>query len=101
MAKGHKTPGSGRKKGTPNKKIGKLKADLHRVVKVEGISPLECLLAVMSGSGEFTDKQIDAAKAAAPYVHAKKVEQQNTHVFSQFGERLDQMNRRDKDYTGK
>jgi hypothetical protein len=52
----------------------------------------------MNGSKNYTPLQIDAAKAAAPYVHARKVEQQNTHVFTQFGERLDQMNRRDKDY---
>jgi hypothetical protein len=37
----------------------------------DGISPLEYLLDVMRDQAMDLDKRIDAAKAAAPYVHAR------------------------------
>ena len=80
--KGGKRPGAGRKRGVPNK----INAEVRRRALESGASPLEVLLTLMrkaeptrrpdeSGLAYFTrwkswaDQRLDAAKAAAPYVH--------------------------------
>jgi hypothetical protein len=74
------TKTGGRKKGTPNKiksesaVLKERTAEQVRAALENSITPLECLLAVMGGSTEYTERQIDAAKAAAPYIHARKVD---------------------------
>ena len=67
MAVGGARPGAGRKKGGHNKLTE------EAVVKASktGILPLDYLLKVMRDEGEEIPRRIDAAKAAAPYVHAK------------------------------
>lgn len=57
----------GRSKGTSNKKTDKQ----VRAVKETGVTPLEYLLAVMRNDVGDPGERIDAAKAAAPYVHAR------------------------------
>lgn len=59
--------GAGRPKGVPNKKTTEQAA----AVAASGITPLEFLLKVMRDSKKTLDLRIDAAKAAAPYVHAR------------------------------
>lgn len=65
MAKGVKT--GGRKPGVPNK------ATAARVAEVaaSGLTPLDFMLSVLRDEGRDYDTRIDAAKAAAPYVHPK------------------------------
>lgn len=75
--KGGARPGSGRKKGSPNKKT----AALVQAVEASGITPLDFMLDIMRGKPPkdsdpasciaFASMQFEAAKAAAPYVHAK------------------------------
>jgi len=65
--KGGARPGAGRKPGVRNKKTAAL---LDRV-QAEGQTPLEFLLDQMRNINNPRDIRIDAAKAAAPYVHAK------------------------------
>ena len=71
-------PGAGRKKGSPNKKT----AAVQKAVAESGITPLEFMLNVMrqeispegaNGAEQiaFHSLRFEAAKAAAPYVHAK------------------------------
>lgn len=60
-------PGAGRKKGTPNKKTKELIA----AVEATGITPLDYMLAVMRDEAKDLPTRMDAAKSAAPYVHAK------------------------------
>lgn len=67
MAKGGFRKGSGRKAGSTNRFS---KALLERVQE-EGIMPVDYLLSVMRNETEDTRVRIDAAKAAAPYVHHK------------------------------
>ncbi len=77
-----KTPGSGRKKGTPNKiqapKIKERIAQAQAVAleRVEGLvqrmTPLEKMLDIMNDPCTPPGMVLEAAKAAAPYVHAKK-----------------------------
>lgn len=75
--KGGKRPGAGRKKGVPNKRT----AEVQRQVEESGITPLEFMLRIMrTEPGEIKDQRVlqsmmemrfEAAKAAAPYVHAR------------------------------
>lgn len=68
----------GRAKGTPNKKT----AELQEKVAQSGVTPLEFMLDIMRGDAcpkdadpaqkiAFHALRFEAAKAAAPYVHAK------------------------------
>ena len=66
MSKGGARPGAGRKPG------GRNKITQEAVAKGNaGMSPLDYLLKVMRDAGADEARRIDAAKAAAPYVHAK------------------------------
>ena len=65
--KGGARSNAGRKPGVPNKKTAALQAAVAR----SGITPLDFLLKVMRDSKKKLDVRVDAAKAAAPYVHAK------------------------------
>ena len=58
---------SGRKPGSPNKKT----AEVQKQVAESGITPLEYLLTVMRDISGEPRERINAAIAAAPYVHAK------------------------------
>ena len=79
LAKGRRGRFGGRKKGTPNKRDSKA-AEQAREYLNSGLTPLEFLLGIMRGEAELNqdgtlkytlEQRIDAAKAAAPYVHAK------------------------------
>ncbi len=65
MAFGRKT--GGRKPGTPNRATAALAA----AVAEAGITPLQYLLSVMRDETQPAELRLDAAKAAAPYCHAK------------------------------
>jgi len=65
MAKGVKT-GGGSRKGKPNKATAAKAAAIAET----GVTPLDYLLDVMR-NGEDPLQRMDAAKAAAPYVHPK------------------------------
>ena len=60
-------PGAGRPKGVKNKKT----LELQAAVAASGVTPLEFMLKVMRDPRKGFDIRLDAAKAAAPYVHAK------------------------------
>ena|SRR5215831_2144935 len=64
MAKGFKT--GGRKKGTPNKRT------IEKELRSNGILPLDFMLDVMRDETKPIEIRTDMAKAAAPYVHAKR-----------------------------
>lgn len=57
----------GRAPGSPNKKT----AAVQKMVAESGITPLEYLLTVMRAPEAEPRERINAAIAAAPYVHAK------------------------------
>lgn len=67
MAKGGARPGAGRKPNIPNKRT----AETAAAVEASGLTPLDYLLSVMRDDLLDRDARVDAAKAAAPYVHAK------------------------------
>ena len=67
MALGGARPGAGRKKGGHNR----LTEDAVKKAQAGGIMPLDYLLNIMRDKTADDDKRIDAAKAAAPYCHAK------------------------------
>lgn len=66
MAHGGARPGAGRKQS------GRNRATKEAVAKGnDGLSPLDFLLSVLRDEENEKPVRIDAAKAAAPYVHAK------------------------------
>ena len=71
--RGGKRKGAGRPKGTPNKKQAKVVAN----VEASGILPLDYMLSVMRDEAGEKSARMDAAKAAAPYVHAKLTHNKN------------------------
>jgi hypothetical protein len=86
--KGGARPGAGRKKGAPNKKT----AAVQKAVEESGVTPLDFMLNIMRGTEcpegadpaeqiAFHAMRFEAAKAAAPYVHAKLSSvEMNAHV---------------------
>jgi hypothetical protein len=82
-----KPPGSGRKKGTPNRvktpsvraKIAEIQAEaLERVENTLGKqTPLEFALACMHDDSYPPAFRLEACKIAMPYIHAKKAEEPN------------------------
>ena len=60
----------GRKKGIPNKSTAERVKKAQEIAE-SGITPLEYLLSVMRDTRNMDNVRIDAAKAAAPYIHPK------------------------------
>lgn len=67
MAHGGARSGAGRKPGQSTA----MNEEARKAALSNGISPLEFLLSVMRDAQADESKRIDAAKAAAPYVHAR------------------------------
>ena len=67
MARGGSRAGAGRKAGTPNKASAERQAE----VAASGLTPLDYMLSIMRDEDKVFDVRLDAAKAAAPYVHPK------------------------------
>ena len=65
MAVGQKT--GGRTKGTPNRASAAREAE----IAATGMTPLDFLTSVYRDLGEEMSRRVDAAKAAAQYVHSK------------------------------
>lgn len=66
-SKGGARPGAGRKKGVPNIRTKATQA----AAESTGITPLEYMLQVMRDPATEPREKLNAAVAAAPYVHAK------------------------------
>lgn len=66
MARGGSRPGAGRKPGSATKRT----REIANAV-AEGLTPLEFLTNVYRDIGEDMARRVDAAKAAAQYVHPK------------------------------
>lgn len=67
MAYGGARPGAGRKKGAPNK----ITAEAQKKAAETGIMPLDYMLEMLRNESLPAEDRFEAAKAAAPYVHAK------------------------------
>ncbi len=57
----------GRAKGAANLKT----REIADKAALEGITPLEYMLSILSDERQETDKRFEAAKAAAPYIHPR------------------------------
>lgn len=74
MPMGGARPGAGRKKGTLNKATVERELRAQFGVKnavSKGILPLDVILSVMRGEATYTPQQYEAARDAAPYLHAR------------------------------
>lgn len=88
MATGRKT--GGRRKGTPNKLKAEVKTkEIKRLSIESGKTPLEFMLAAMDDQNNSFEVRADMAKAAAPYVHARKVHAEIDHSFDRAIDRLE------------
>lgn len=67
MARGGARAGAGRPKGQPNRRT----ADVIAAIEASGLTPLDYMLSIMRDEMQDVDTRMDAAKSAAPYVHAK------------------------------
>ena len=65
-AKGQAKSG-GRKRGTPNRAT----AAKAKAIAESGLTPLDYMISIMRNESLEEDKRLDAAKAAAPYVHPR------------------------------
>lgn len=63
----------GRQKGTPNKISHLARAVREARFARDGMLPLDYMLAVMRNEDEDPEMRFEAAKAAAPYMHARLV----------------------------
>jgi hypothetical protein len=67
MSNGGARPGAGRKLGGRNKRTIAIEAK----IAASGLTPLDYMLDVLRNEANDPATRMDAAKAAAPYVHAK------------------------------
>lgn len=67
MSRGGKREGAGRPVGAENK----VSAEQRAEIAASGLTPLAYMLAVMRDEAADEAKRLDAAKAAAPYVHPR------------------------------
>jgi hypothetical protein len=67
MPRGGKREGAGRPEGAATKRT----REIADAAATEGLMPLEYMLQVMRNTAADEARRIDAAKAAAPYVHAR------------------------------
>lgn len=70
MARGGKREGAGRKAGAVTQLT---RETAQRAIEAGGMMPLDYLIGVMRGDPAigFSPEKFEAAKAAAPYIHAK------------------------------
>jgi len=73
MSRGGLRPGAGRPAGSLNKRTRETVAE----IEATGVTPLQFLLQVMRNPAKPDNERIEAAKAAAPYVHARLSIQEN------------------------
>lgn len=67
MPKGGARPGAGRKKGAATR----MNEEARRKAAEGGLMPLDYMLGIMRDELQPQSDRMDAAKAAAPYLHAK------------------------------
>jgi hypothetical protein len=65
--RGGRREGAGRKPGS----VTKIDHEARQKARVGGLTPLEYLLSIMRDESEDKRERLDAAKAAAPYCHAR------------------------------
>jgi hypothetical protein len=66
MARGGRRPGSGRK---PGARLNRTR-EIADAIALQGITPLDYLMTIVRSS-PGTPEALDAAKAAAPYMHPR------------------------------
>jgi hypothetical protein len=67
MARGGRRPGSGRKHGSATRRT----REIADAVALQGVTPLDYLVQVMRSPSSSPAEALDAAKAAAPYMHPR------------------------------
>ena len=73
--RGGKRPGAGRPPGAQNKKT----LETAEAIEASGMTPLDYMITVMRDKSVEPAMRLDAAKGAAPYVHARL---NSTEIFN-------------------
>lgn len=98
MAKGGKRIGAGRPKGAASKMNEAARAKAAE----EGITPLAYMLAILRDDTKDSETRMDAAKSAAPYLHARLAAVELSGNLSvNHEEALDELDRPGKENTAK
>lgn len=88
MPKGGPREGAGRKPGVPNKRT----AEKTAAIEASGLTPLDYMMSLLRDEGNAPEVRFEAAKAAAPYVHAKLANVElNANVAFSHEDALDQL----------
>jgi len=88
MAKGGKREGAGRKPGVPNKRT----VAQAEAIQSSGLTPLDYMMSLLRDEANAPEIRFEAAKAAAPYVHAKLANVElNASVAFSHEDALDQL----------
>lgn len=95
MANGHggARPNAGRKKGS----LSKLTEDAVARAQEGGILPLDYMLQVLRDVQEDSSRRLDAAKAAAPYLHPRLANIEGDIRVAAVGAALDELDDADDD----
>lgn len=65
------TPRTGRPRGRPKGAINKATKEKRAEIEASGLTPLDFMLGILRDEGKEAAERFEAAKAAAPYVHAR------------------------------
>lgn len=73
MSRGGARPGAGRKRGETPATVAKRKKtqEAAKEMEAKNTTPIDIFRRVMEGDTSVTELQLEAAKACAPYVHAR------------------------------
>lgn len=82
MARGGKRPGAGRKRGSIVNPVKRKATEKVSLALDGGATPVEYMLAVMRDDRFSHEKRMEAAKAAAPYIHSRlnTIENDTSHL---------------------
>src|SRR5262245_58115072 len=75
---GGKRPGAGRPPGARNRKS----LEMAEAIEASGMTPLDYMIAVMRDKDVDPQIRLEAARGAAPYVHARLSSAEITHTDS-------------------
>lgn len=90
MASGRKT--GGRTKGTPNKiKVETRVEKVQKAADAARQTPLEFMLNAMDDENKDFAVRADMAKAAAPYIHARRVQTESDVTMKSLDPNVDQL----------
>jgi hypothetical protein len=85
MTRGGNRPGSGRKKGVPNRRT----REMFEIASATGELPLEYMLRVIRNGRASPKRRDDMARAAAPFCHARLTAKETQECYQSLSDDRD------------